>query len=92
VFGERADPLAGARPGVAGSCEVADVVEGEPCALGDVDDRQAVQHVLAVAAPAAGAFGCGQDADAFVVADVRGLDAGAGGDLTDAHRVVHGCP
>ena len=62
----------------------------QPGALGDVDDREPVQHLRAVAALAADALGLGQHADAFVEADVRGVQPGPLGDLADRQQRLLG--
>jgi hypothetical protein len=54
--------------------------------VGDVDDRQSVQHLLAVAALPGDAFGLRENAGALVEADVRGVQAGALGDLPDRQQ------
>ena len=85
ALGELADPRTdvlafGLRTG-----KLADLFERQSGALGDVDDRQAVQHGSAVAALAGDVLGCGQHADLLVVADVRCVQPGARGDLADRH-------
>ena len=46
LVGECAVVAAGITVGAVGSGEDADLVEAEPCALGDIDDREAVQDVF----------------------------------------------
>jgi hypothetical protein len=70
--------------------EIADLVEAEARALCHVDDREAVQHRLVVATLTSDAFGRGQDADPLVIANVRRVDAGSGGDVADG-QCCH-CP
>jgi hypothetical protein len=90
ALGQRADALARVMPVLLGSCELADLLQGEPRALCDVDDAQAVQDVLAIAALAAAALGLRENPDVLVVADVRCAQPGAGGDLPDGQRRLGG--
>jgi hypothetical protein len=70
--------------------ELADLLQRQAGALGDVDHRQAPQYRLVVAALAADALWFGQQPDLLVLADQRHPHAGSTGDLPDAHlRFVH---
>jgi hypothetical protein len=86
LVGQRADVAAGVGAAVVRARERRDLLEREPGALGDFDDRQAVQDLLAVAALSADALGLRQHAGALVEADVRRVDAGAVGDLPDREQ------
>jgi hypothetical protein len=67
--------------------EIADLLQREPSALGHVDDRQATQHALVVAALPARV---GQQPELLVVTDQRDADPGSPGRFADAHLcVVH---
>jgi hypothetical protein len=66
--------------------EVANLVEGESGALGDVDDREPVKNLLGVAPLSRVARRFGQDAELLVVANARRAHPGAAGDLADGQR------
>ena len=51
-----------------------------------------MEGIAGIAALAAGPLGRGEEAHFFVVADGRGVEAGAGGEFTDFHfRMLSGC-
>ena len=93
AVGESAEALAGAVSVRLLAGELADLVQRQAGALGDVDDRQALQDVLVIAALTADALGRRKHPDILVVADVRRAQSRSGGDLPDGQqRRVRGHP
>ena len=86
VVGELAAVAAGVGAAVLPAGERRDLLQRQAGALGDVDDRQAVQHLLAVAALAGHALSLWEDADAFIEPDVRRAEPCALGDLADGQE------
>ena len=68
--------------------EDADVVEPEAGALGDVDDGEPGERVLAVAALTADAWRLRQHPVGLVGADPRGVEPGVLGELADGEPLV----
>jgi len=59
--------------------------KGEAHLTGEADEQKAIESADGIAALAANAIRGGQEARLFVIADGRGIKAGAGGELPDLH-------
>lgn len=62
-----------------------DFAEGKAHFTGEADQEHAIEGVAGIAALAAGAVGRGEQAHFFVVAKGGGVEAGAGGEISDFH-------
>ena len=68
--------------------EELDFREGEAHFSGETDEEDAVESFRGIAALAAGAMRGSEEAEFFVVADGRGVEACAMGELTDFHVLI----
>ena len=87
--GERAQRLERRRAGLGALEKNFRLLEREAGPLRGLEDLDAPDSVVAVAAPAALALGLGKNADALVVADRRRVHAEFRGELSDRERGVH---
>ena len=65
-----------------------DFSEGKIHFAGEADEQDAVEIIGGIASLGVDAAGWGEDAEFLVVADGGGVDAGAGGEVTDFHGAV----